>query len=138
MGVSGKVIMAYSKNTTPLALSSLSAGRGAEIAGDYDDLDVNELITKGKDYFVAYPITGDSMVPTIPSGSVVFVDPMALPQSGQPVVCRLNGLYSVKYFRRSGPRLYLVPANGDYETREVFERDDFEVMGVVKANLQLW
>lgn len=127
-----------SKKLVPLAYSLLSAGDAAEVSDDYELLDINEMITKGREGFIAYPITGDSMIAGIQPGSVVFVDPYCEPKNGDIVACCVNGRNNVKIFKRTSTHLYLVSANKKYSPKEVTARDSFHVLGVVRGNLTLY
>jgi DNA polymerase V len=89
------------------------------------------MICGNREGFVAYFITGDSMIERIRPGDLVVVDTLREPQSGDTVVAHLNGANSVKIFQRSQARLYLVPNNVEYERQEIKPTDDFTVLGVV-------
>ena len=120
----------------PLAYSLLSAGPGVQVCDDgFALLDLNFLITGGRENFLAFVITGDSMREDIHPGNIVFVDPNAEPQNGDTVVVNINGENCIKIFERSVTRLYLVPMNDAYPTREVRPTDTFHVLGVVKSHL---
>lgn len=122
----------------PLALSLLSAGAGYEVSEDFDLLDVNNFITRGRDGFIAFILDGTSMVPTIRPGDMVFVDTWAEPKNGDKIVSSINGLLTVKIFENSGRGLFLVPKNGDFAEREVRPNDNFRIIGVVRAHLAIY
>ena len=122
-------------NPIPLAQSLLSAGEAFEISEDYDLLDVNFAITKGRDGFIAFPVTGESMLPHIRNGDIVFVDTWAVPRNGDTVVANVNGQNNIKVFQQTHCELYLVPKNGDYRTRQIKDTDTLYIVGVVRAHL---
>lgn len=127
--------MSHSRSTIPLAHSSLSAGAGAEISEGFDLIDINEMVTGGQEHFRMFRINGDSMVPSIPSGAWVVVDPLAEPRNGQPVVAMLNGQYCVKRFEIGRRGLALVSPNASYLRYPVSPSDEFEIVGVVAWHL---
>lgn len=128
----------HSRSLTPLASSLISAGSAVEISEDYDLLDVNELITKGREGFVAFEVTGESMVDHIQPGNIVFVDTWAEARSGNIVATVVNGLTNIKIFKASRKGLYLVPANSEYTTQEINQQDSFHILGVVKGHLAVY
>lgn len=128
----------HSVRQLPLAFSLISAGSAAEVVEDHQFLDVNDLITKGRDGFVAFEVTGDSMVDTIHPGYIVFVDTWAEPKNGDIVASVVNGLTCIKIFRRARGNLYLVPANPEYEPRRITAQDNFWVLGVVRSHLAVY
>lgn len=131
-------ISASSKRRVPLALSLLSAGETVEIAEDYDLLDINEMITKGREGFIAFVVTGDSMVPDIHPGYIVFVDSWSEPQNGDIVVSCVNDQINVKTFNRRSGGLFLIPSNGRYDSHRIRAEDDFKIIGVVRGHLALY
>lgn len=124
-----------SSRSIPLALSLLSAGETAEITDDHELLDINELITGGRDGFVAFVVTGESMVDAIRPGYIVFVDTYAEPRNGDIVVSNVNGLNNVKTFENGRRGLFLVPKNNQFPVRQITHQDQFCILGVVKAHL---
>ncbi len=127
----------HSLSHIPISLSPISAGFGHEAGEDHGLLDINELITGGREGFAAYTVSGDSMVSHICPGNIIFVDTWSQPINGQIVAALVNGKISVKVFQRSHRGLYLVSKNPDYKTREIVPTDTLHILGVVKANLAL-
>lgn len=133
-----RTLVTHSKAKIPTALSFISAGPAVEIGEDFHMLDVNELITRGREGFIAFEVTGDSMVGHIHPGNLVFVDTWAEPRNGDVVASNINGATCVKYFHRSDRGLYLVSANRSYSPREITRRDAFSILGVVRGHLALY
>lgn len=130
--------MSHSHRRIPLAHSLLSAGAAVEIDDGYALLDVNALITQGRDDFLAFVVTGDSMREDILPGNIVFIDPHREPQNGDVVAVNINGANCIKIFEREHQRLYLVPKNGDFAPREVKPSDNFHLLGVVTSHLAVY
>lgn len=128
----------HSHRTLPLAQSLLSAGPASEILENFALLDLNALVTKNREGFVAFTITGDSMVPTVQTGNIVFVDTWAEPRNGDIVAAECNGLTCIKIFQNGNKGLYLVSANPEYKPRKITPTDNFRVLGVVKGHLAVY
>lgn len=128
----------HSRNTVPTAISLIAAGPAVEIGEDYELLDINNLVTRGRDGYVAFQIDGDSMVEHIPHGSLIFVDSWRSPNNGDIVACSVNGKITVKIFQNTNKGLYLVPANPEHHRRQVTRHDNFHVIGVVRGSLTLY
>lgn len=133
----GNFIASHSKKQIPYSLSLLSAGDPAEICEDYELLDINELITGGKEGFISYKVTGESMCDEIKPGYLVFVDPYQEPKKGDVIVARVNGKNNIKLYQPTKKGLYLVPANSDFPAQKITVKDDFTILGVVKAHLAI-
>ena len=131
--------MPTSQQAIPLALSLLSAGPAVELHDDgYVLLDTNLLLTGGRDGCLAFIVTGDSMRDDIQPGYVVVIDPNREPRNGDAVAVCINNETCVKIFEREQQRLYLVPKNGEYPTREVRADDSLHILGVVVGHLAIY
>lgn len=65
-------------------------------------------------------------------GDLIIVDKsLRNPSEKEIAVCELNGEYTLKRVRQREGRLWLVPANPEFQEIEVCEGDDFSVWGVV-------
>lgn len=119
----------------PLAYGLLSAGPAVMLTDDgYALLDLNFLVSGGREGCLAFVVTGDSMKPDIHQGNLVFIDTNREPRNGDFVAVSINNETCIKRFEREQQRLYLVPANGEYPTREVKANDSFHVLGVVTSH----
>ena len=127
-----------SQKQIPLAFSAISAGLGAEISEDHELLDINQLVTRNREGFVSFTVTGNSMIEAIRPGDLVFVDTWKTAQSGDIIAACVNGLTCVKRMENRPQGLYLVSANSSYEPRQVTARDDLRVLGVVRGHLALY
>lgn len=136
----GTQLMPYSHGKLiPLAYSLLSAGPAVEMTDDgYALLDVNALITGGREGWLSFIVTGDSMRADILPGYIVFCDSYAEPQNGDTVAVNINGENCIKIFERTERRLRLVPKNGDFPSREVTPDDSLHILGVVRRHLAMY
>lgn len=130
--------MSHSQRHIPLADSLLSAGHAVEIADGYALLDINELLTGGREGCLALVVTGESMKEDIFPGSIVVIDPHKEPQNGDAVAVSINNETCVKLFERHKQRLYLVPKNPDYPVREVKATDALHILGVVLSHFAVY
>lgn len=136
--ISGSFAAAHSIRSIPLSFSLLSAGDPAEATDDYELLDVNELITGGKEGFVAYRVTGESMCDEIKPNYIVFVEPYQEPKKGDIVVARVNGRNNIKIYEPKPSGLYLVPKNKKFPVQKISVKDDFMILGVVRGHLAVY
>lgn len=122
----------------PLAFSLLSAGPAAQVDDGYSLLDLNALVTQGREGCLAFVVTGDSMRDDILPGYIVFIDPNREPRNGSTVAVSVNNETCIKLFEREQQRLYLVPKNGEFPTKEVKPSDNFHILGVVTSHLAVY
>ena len=122
-----------SLNKVPMFGDSVSAGFPSP-AEDYLDLDLNL-----HDYLVQNPAAtfcvranGDSMIDAnIKSGDVMVVDRALDPTNNSIVLAVLDGEFTVKRIKKSSDKLYLMPANENYQPIKVTSDIDFQIWGVV-------
>ena len=78
-------------------------------------------------------VDGDSMQDAgILHGDMLIVDRAVRAEDNHIVVAVLDGEFTVKRLRKSAGRIYLIPANGEYQPIEVTEEMDCAVWGVVR------
>lgn len=99
----------------------------ADPKAEYELLDVNELITGGREGFIAYRITGCSEVEYIQQNYIVFANPKKEPKQGDLVVYKNNGNNCIKIYQPQ-IKLYLVGKTPP-------KQNDHFVLGVVTAHL---
>jgi phage repressor protein C with HTH and peptisase S24 domain len=133
-----KHLATRSQRAIPIADNYIAAGAAVEIGDSHTLLDVNALITRGRDGYIAFEVTGDSMLDHIHPGNIIFVDTWAEANNGDVIAATVNGLTCVKIFQRSTRGLYLVSANTEYKPREITAHDAFAVLGVVRGHLALY
>ncbi|MDE6463389.1 MAG: translesion error-prone DNA polymerase V autoproteolytic subunit [Muribaculaceae bacterium] len=131
--------------STELRLQYADAGIRAGFpspAQDYisESIDLNrELIEHPASTFYAR-VVGDSMSGEgITEGDILVVDKSVEPEHGDLAVCCLDGEFTLKRLRFTGPdRLSLMPSNPRYRPIEITPECSFSVWGVVlytiKAN----
>jgi len=65
------------------------------------------------------------------TNDLIVVDSSKEPLSGDIVVAQVQGDFTVKTYRKVGKKIYLLPANPDYEPLEITEAMEAVVWGVV-------
>lgn len=125
------------KQELPFADSGIKAGFPSP-AQDYLD----EAIDFNRD-FILHPectfyarCSGDSMIEEgIDDGDLLVIDKLVEPRNGSIVVAYIDGEFTLKRLKISKKgnhkKIFLMPANPDYEPIEVDETDDFRIWGVL-------
>lgn len=67
----------------------------------------------------------------IDDGDLLVIDKSLEYRNNAFAVCCLNGEFTLKQIKVKDKRLFLVPANSDYEPIEVKEDDEFIIWGIV-------
>ena len=123
----------HHKQKLPLYLSKIYAGFPSP-ADDYLDkrLDLNEFLIKHPAATFFVRVDGDSMVNAgIYSGDILIVDRSLEPKNNKIIIAVVNGEFTVKRFRRTKEKIYLLSENPDFQPIEITEDVDFEIWGVV-------
>ncbi|MFD2247208.1 LexA family protein [Pontibacter ruber] len=117
----------------PLYASYVSAGFPSP-ADDYleDRIDLSKYLIQNPTSTYMMRVKGTSMQDAnIHDGDLLVIDKALKPADGLPVVCFLDGEFTVKTFRRIEGKAYLYPANPAYKPIEITEEMDMRVWGVV-------
>lgn len=117
----------------PLYASFVSAGFPSP-ADDYLEgrIDLGKYLIQNPTSTFMMRVKGSSMVDAnIHDGDILVIDKSLKASDGMPVVCFLDGEFTVKTFKKIGNKAYLMPANPAYKPIEVTEEMDMRVWGVV-------
>ncbi|WP_276497903.1 LexA family protein [Pontibacter litorisediminis] len=117
----------------PLFASYVSAGFPSP-ADDYLEgrIDLGKYLVQNPTSTFMMRVKGNSMVDAnIHDGDILVIDKSLKASDGVPVVCFLDGEFTVKTFKKEGNKAYLMPANPAYTPIEVTEEMDMRVWGVV-------
>ena len=80
-----------------------------------DTLSLDELLIQNRDATFLLNVSGDSMSGAgILPGDMVLVDKGRTPKSGDIVIAEVDGQWTMKYLRKRGSSVILVPANPKY------------------------
>lgn len=95
-------------------------------------LDIQKYLVKNPAATFFARVVGDSMKDMgIFNGDLLVVDRSVKPSEGKPVVCFLNGEFTLKKISVREGKVYLLPANKDFPVIEVGPDEQFVVWGVV-------
>jgi len=119
-----------SKSSIRIYLNSASAGFGEYLEdSDFEDIDRQDYIPSEADFGIT--IHGDSMMPEINDGDVVWVLEKDSIEENQIGVFVLNGDSLCKKLISIGDKLYLRSLNEKYSDIPITEYDDLKVIGKV-------
>ena len=119
-----------------LILGAVAAGNPTSNAGEITPVKLLEFLTGNSSGVFLFEVEDDSMCPDISSGDIVIVDSNRFPQFGQNIVAGINGEYTHKIYKNSDCGLRLIASNGNYQPRQITEKDDFEIVGVVTHTIK--
>ncbi|TCL74257.1 SOS response UmuD protein [Hydrogenispora ethanolica] len=122
-----------SKSGLPYVGHQVTAGFPSP-AEDYLEniLDLNEVVVKNPVSTFYGRVNGNSMKDAgAEDGDLLVIDKSLEYRDGAMAVCCINGEFTLKRIMKSGNRVFLMPANPEYEPIEVKEDDEFAVWGIV-------
>jgi repressor LexA len=97
-----------------------------------DTLSLDELLIQNRDATFLLKVSGDSMSGAgILPGDMVIVDKGQTPKSGDIVIAEVDGQWTMKYLRKRGASVTLLPANQKY--KPIKPRNELKIAGVVTA-----
>lgn len=117
----------------PLYTNSISAGFPSP-AEDFIDkkLDLNEYLIKNPLTTFFVKVSGNSMINAgIYDGDILIVDKSIDASNNKIIIGVINGEFTVKRISKKNNKLFLLPANDNYDPIEVTEQMDFKIWGVV-------
>ena len=126
------IVVTSKKKTIPLYDIPLSAGSGEEMFGS--DVPFEEYETDIEDGDFALHISGDSMEPEIPDGSIVVVKKECDVPDGITGAFFLNGeVYCKKLLHKDG-KVFLCSVNTKYKPIQIRDEDNLKAYGrIVKV-----
>lgn len=97
-----------------------------------DTLSLDELLIQNRDATFLLKVSGDSMSGAgILPGDMVLVDRGRSARSGDIVIAEVDGEWTMKYLRKRGENVALVPANPNY--KPIRPKSELKIAGVVTA-----
>jgi repressor LexA len=97
-----------------------------------DTLSLDELLIQNPDATFLLKVSGDSMFEAgILPGDMVLVDKGKVPKSGDIVIAEVDGEWTMKYLRKRGDSVTLIPANPLY--KPIKPKKELKIAGVVTA-----
>ena len=97
-----------------------------------DTLSLDDLLIQNRDATFLLKVSGDSMSGAgILPGDMVIVDKGQTPKSGDIVIAEVDGQWTMKYLRKRGDSVTLLPANPKY--KPIKPKSELKIAGVVTA-----
>ena len=97
-----------------------------------DTISLDDLLIKNREATFLLKVSGDSMSGAgILPGDMVIVDKGQTPKSGDIVIAEVDGAWTMKYLRKRGESVTLLPANPKYQP--IRPKDELKIAGVVTA-----
>jgi repressor LexA len=97
-----------------------------------DTLSLDDLLIQNREATFLLKVSGDSMSGAgILPGDMVIVDKGQVPKSGDIVIAEVDGQWTMKYLRKRGSAVTLIPANPKYKPIE--PKNELKIAGVVTA-----
>jgi SOS regulatory protein LexA len=97
-----------------------------------DTLSLDELLIQNPEATFLLKVSGDSMSGAgILPGDMVIVDKGQPPKSGDIVIAEVDGAWTMKYLRKRGESVTLLPANPNY--KPIRPKSELRIAGVVTA-----
>ena len=97
-----------------------------------DTLSLDDLLIQNREATFLLKVSGDSMSGAgILPGDMVIVDKGQTPKSGDIVIAEVDGAWTMKYLRKRGENITLMPANPNY--KPIRPRSELKIAGVVTA-----
>jgi len=97
-----------------------------------DTISLDDLLIQNREATFLLKVSGDSMSGAgILPGDMVIVDKGQTPKSGDIVIAEVDGAWTMKYLRKRGESVTLIPANPNY--KPIRPRNELKVAGVVTA-----
>ena len=97
-----------------------------------DTISLDTLLIKNREATFLLKVSGDSMSGAgILPGDMVIVDKGQTPKSGDIVIAEVDGAWTMKYLRKRGESVTLLPANPNYQP--IKPKNELKIAGVVTA-----
>ena len=114
-------------------LGLVTAGFPATVEEELaDTVNLDDLLVKNKALTYLLEVDGDSMIDAhIEKGDLVIVERANQAKDGQIVIAEVDGEFTMKYFRQEGNKIWLEPANKNYQP--IYPKHSLNINAVLKA-----
>ncbi len=97
-----------------------------------DMLSLDDYLIEHKEASYLLEVKGDSMIDAgIHEGDLVIVERKGEPKVGDIVIAEVDGGWTMKYYRKSGNKVYLEPANKKY--KNIYPESELRVAAIVRG-----
>jgi SOS regulatory protein LexA len=128
----GRLMPAKAFGEVPM-LGLVTAGFPATVEEELaDTVNLDDLLIKNKTLTYMLEVDGDSMIDaSIEPGDMVLVERAREAKDGEIVIAEVDGEFTMKYFKKDGDKVWLLPANKNY--KPIYPKHTLNVSAVVKA-----
>ncbi|MFN3480586.1 MAG: transcriptional repressor LexA [Thermodesulfovibrionales bacterium] len=126
-------LIPLSLNETVKVLGTIEAGFPSPAEEELiDTLSLDRFLINNPDSTFMLKVSGDSMSGAgIMPGDLILVDRSLSPKNGDIVVAQVDGEWTMKFLRKRGDSVTLIPANDKY--RPIRPKKELNIAGVVTA-----
>lgn len=97
-----------------------------------ETLSLDSYLIKHRDSSYLLEVKGDSMIDEgIKEGDLVIVERNGVAKDGDIVIAEVDGGWTMKYFKKKGNQIYLMPANKNY--KPIYPEYDLKIAAIVKG-----
>jgi SOS regulatory protein LexA len=128
----GRIIPTSTFGEVPL-LGLVKAGFPADAPDVLETtINLNNFLIQKKDSTYILEVDGDSMIEAhIADGDMVIAERTEFARDGQIVIAEVDGEFTMKYFRKQGTKVWLEPANKDFQN--IYPENDLKIKAIVKG-----
>ena len=127
----GRLIPSESFGEIP-KLGLVKAGFPSEVEELQDTIDLDDLLIGNKGLTYMLEVDGDSMIDAhIEKGDMILVEKTNQAKDREIVIAEVDGEFTMKYFRRSGAKVWLEPANKNF--KPIYPTQSLNVIAKLKA-----
>jgi len=114
-------------------LGSVKAGFPAPAEEDISEtISLDDYLIEKKEATYMLEVDGDSMIDAhIEKGDMVIAERRTTARDGEIVIAEVDGEFTMKYFRSKNGKVWLEPANKNYEN--IYPEGDLQICAVVKG-----
>lgn len=97
-----------------------------------ETISLDEFLIPKKDSIYVLEVDGDSMIDAhIEKGDLVVAERTTKATDGQIIIAEVDGEFTLKYFRKTGDKVWLEAANKNYDP--IYPEYDLKICAVVKG-----
>jgi len=97
-----------------------------------ETLSLDSYLIKHRDSSYLLEVKGDSMIEEgIKEGDLVIVERIGVAKDGDIVIAEVDGGWTMKYYKKKGNQVYLMPANKNY--KPIYPEYDLKIAAIVKG-----
>jgi repressor LexA len=128
----GKLIPAQRLSEIPL-LGLVQAGIPSEAdAQTLDTMSLDGYLIKDREHTFLLEVKGDSMIEAhIEEGDLVIAQRTETARDGDIVVAEVDGEWTLKYYKKSGDKTWLMPANKNY--KPIYPQESLRIAAIVRG-----